>query len=72
MIALSPPPFFDTNVLLYSISTDPAEAAKRERATALLLGGDGALSVQVLQEFYATGNPRDAGFASVPPRCGSI
>jgi predicted nucleic acid-binding protein len=46
------PHFLDTNVLLYSISRDPAEAAKRERAIALLDRDDGALSVQVLQEFY--------------------
>jgi predicted nucleic acid-binding protein len=46
------PPFFDTNILLYSISHDAAEAEKRERAIALLEGDDGALSVQVLQEFY--------------------
>jgi predicted nucleic acid-binding protein len=45
-------PFFDTNVLLYSVSTDPAEAAKRERVLLLLGRDDGALSVQVLQEFY--------------------
>jgi predicted nucleic acid-binding protein len=45
-------PFFDTNILLYSISRDPAETQKRERAIALLEGDDGALSVQVLQEFY--------------------
>jgi len=44
--------FFDTNVLLYSISGDAAEAEKRERAIALLDRDDGALSVQVLQEFY--------------------
>lgn len=44
--------FLDTNVLLYSISRDPAEEAKRERAIALLDHDDGALSVQVLQEFY--------------------
>jgi predicted nucleic acid-binding protein len=44
--------FFDTNVLLYSISLDPTEAAKRERALALLERDDGALSIQVLQEFY--------------------
>jgi predicted nucleic acid-binding protein len=44
--------FFDTNILLYSISTDPAETAKRERAIELLSGEDGALSIQVLQEFY--------------------
>ena len=46
------PVFFDTNVLIYSISLDPAEAAKREQAIALLQRDDGALSVQVLQEFY--------------------
>jgi predicted nucleic acid-binding protein len=44
--------FFDTNVLLYSISRDPAEAAKREIAVVLLDRADGALSVQVLGEFY--------------------
>jgi predicted nucleic acid-binding protein len=44
--------FLDTNVLLYSISTDPGETAKRERAVALLQSDDVALSVQVLQEFY--------------------
>jgi predicted nucleic acid-binding protein len=46
------PHFLDTNVLLYSISTEPAEAAKCDRACALLDKDDGALSVQVLQEFY--------------------
>jgi predicted nucleic acid-binding protein len=45
-------PFFDTNILLYSISRDPTEALKRERAIELLDGDNGALSVQVLQEFY--------------------
>jgi len=49
---MSTPHFLDTNILLYSISRDPAEAAKRERAIALLDRDDGALSVQVLQEFY--------------------
>ena len=49
---MSPPHFLDTNILLYSISRDPAEAAKRERAIALLECDNGALSVQVLQEFY--------------------
>jgi predicted nucleic acid-binding protein len=49
---MSPTHFLDTNVLLYSISRDPAEAAKRERALRLLDDDNGALSVQVLQEFY--------------------
>ncbi len=46
------PHFFDTNILLYSVSADPTETAKRERAIDLLDRDDGALSVQVLQEFY--------------------
>jgi predicted nucleic acid-binding protein len=44
--------FLDTNVLLYSISRHPDELAKREKALALLDLDNGALSVQVLQEFY--------------------
>lgn len=44
--------FIDTNVLLYSISTDPAEERKRTTALSLLDSDDLALSVQVLQEFY--------------------
>ena len=46
------PRFIDTNILLYSISQDPAEARKRDIAIALLDADDIALSVQVLQEFY--------------------
>ena len=49
---MPPHHFLDTNVLLYSISRDAREAAKRERAVALLERDEGALSVQVLQEFY--------------------
>jgi predicted nucleic acid-binding protein len=44
--------FIDTNILLYSISRHPTEAAKREIAIALLDDDNNALSVQVLQEFY--------------------
>ncbi|HWU15940.1 MAG TPA: PIN domain-containing protein [Caulobacter sp.] len=46
------PVFFDTNILLYAISPAVDEAAKREKAVQLLERQDGALSVQVLQEFY--------------------
>jgi predicted nucleic acid-binding protein len=49
---VSPLHFLDTNILLYSISRHPAESAKRDRAIDLLERDDGALSVQVLQEFY--------------------
>jgi predicted nucleic acid-binding protein len=44
--------FIDTNVLLYSISRDPAETRKRDIAVAIIETDDLALSVQVLQEFY--------------------
>jgi len=44
--------FVDTNVLLYAVSKDPAEARKAGIALAALAGNDVALSVQVLQEFY--------------------
>jgi predicted nucleic acid-binding protein len=40
--------FFDTNILLYSMSDDP----RSKRAEALLAGG-GSISVQVLNEFAA-------------------
>jgi predicted nucleic acid-binding protein len=43
--------FLDTNILLYSISTDPAEAPKRAIAIALLEADDIALSVQVCKNF---------------------
>jgi predicted nucleic acid-binding protein len=46
------PHFLDTNILLYAISAHPEEAEKRALADALLDRDDGALSVQVLQEFY--------------------
>ena len=46
------PHFLDTNILLYSISQSPAESLKRDRAIALLADDSGALSIQVLQEFY--------------------
>ena len=44
--------FLDTNILLYSISQNPAESLKRDRALALLDDDSGSLSIQVLQEFY--------------------
>lgn len=46
------PVFVDTNILLYSISRDKAEAPKREVALAILNRDDIVLSLQVLQEFY--------------------
>jgi predicted nucleic acid-binding protein len=44
--------FVDTNVLLYTISRDPAEQHKAKRANDILTDRELALSVQVLQEFY--------------------
>lgn len=47
--------FVDTNILLYAISKDPGERRKTEIAIGILDApiGELALSVQVLQEFYA-------------------
>lgn len=44
--------FVDTNILIYSISTDPEEREKAECANQILATTDLGLSVQVLQEFY--------------------
>jgi predicted nucleic acid-binding protein len=44
--------FIDTNILLYALSTDSEEAAKAAEARNLLDQPNGALSAQVLQEFY--------------------
>ena len=54
--------FLDTSILLYPISRDATETAKRDRAVALIDAGGNALSVQVLQEFYVQ-QPAD------PARC---
>jgi predicted nucleic acid-binding protein len=45
--------FVDANVLLYAVSDDEQDQAKTVRAKEILLARDLALSVQVLQEFYA-------------------
>ena len=44
--------FVDTNVLLYTIDEEPANAAKRERAQELLLSERWSWSVQVAAEFF--------------------
>ena len=44
--------FVDTNILLYRISSQPAEAKKQVVAEQILNAEDLQLSVQVLQEFY--------------------
>ena len=57
---MNAPRFIDTNILLYSISRDPAEMPKRDIAIALLDAEDIALSIQVLQEFYVQATRSDA------------
>jgi len=59
----TPVRFVDTNVLLYALSTDPGEGAKRDVAEALLEERDLALSVQVLQEFYVQATRSSRGDA---------
>lgn len=58
--------FLDTNVLLYSISGVPEEREKRGQALMLLEGGDIALSVQVLQEFYWQATKPNKPWAMAP------
>ena len=56
--------FFDTNILLYSISTADDEIAKQNRAVELLEDDTAVLSIQVLQEFYVQ--------ATRPSRAGAL
>lgn len=58
------PHFVDTNVVLYSVSTDPAEAPKRATAEDIFDRRDLAVSAQVLGEFYVQ--------ATRPSRSGSL
>ena len=64
--------FVDTNILLYTISSDPAEESKRRIAQSILERTDCVLSVQVLQEFYyrATTQKKSRGtsFQPISPR----
>jgi predicted nucleic acid-binding protein len=45
--------FVDTNILLYAAALHPSDAAKNERARAVMAGPSVGLSAQVLQEFVA-------------------
>lgn len=49
------PPFFDTNILIYSVDRDETvkSALAGELVEAHLVRGNGAISVQVLREFYS-------------------
>jgi predicted nucleic acid-binding protein len=57
--------FLDTNILLYTISVDPAEAAKRQTAIRWITPMDWVISAQVLQEFYANAVRKRTGGISV-------
>lgn len=46
--------FLDTNVLIYAVSSDPAESPKKEKALELIEHIEFGLSAQVLQEFYVS------------------
>ena len=49
---MQPISFYDSNILLYAISSAPEEAYKQALARRLLDEDDWGLSAQVLQEFY--------------------
>lgn len=61
---MAPGCLLDTNVLLYAVSADPAERAKRDLARELLQANDWTVSVQVLQEFVVQ--------ATRPSRIGAL
>lgn len=44
--------FFDTNILIYAVSSAPGEQSKRLRSEQLIANLDFGVSGQVLQEFY--------------------
>lgn len=44
--------FLDTNVLLYSVSSSPADERKRAVATELQRRRDCVVSIQILEEFF--------------------
>jgi len=46
--------FLDTNILVYTVVSDPSEAFKRDIALELVNREDFAISAQVLQEFHVT------------------
>lgn len=50
--------FLDTNILVYAIETDGADAAKAATARELVRQGDASISTQVLGEFYAATTSR--------------
>jgi predicted nucleic acid-binding protein len=50
----------DTNVLIYSISSNHAEKSKCDRARALIRDLDFGISAQVLAEFYVTATQKIA------------
>jgi predicted nucleic acid-binding protein len=50
----------DTNVLIYSISSNPAEKSKCDRARGLIRDLDFGISAQVLAEFYVTATQKIA------------
>jgi predicted nucleic acid-binding protein len=55
--------FLDTNVLVYAAGGLPADRRKARLARALVSGGDRAISLQVLQEFYlAARHPKKLAF----------
>ncbi len=52
IVPMSSKKMLDTNILLYSISSNPTESAKRDKALDILRSPMNCLSAQVIQEFY--------------------
>ncbi|HWP55377.1 MAG TPA: PIN domain-containing protein [Pyrinomonadaceae bacterium] len=58
--------FIDTNIFLYSLSDNPDEAPKAERARQLLLDENWGWSAQVAGEFYYTATSLKRRFRLAP------
>jgi predicted nucleic acid-binding protein len=64
--------FVDTNVLLYSIDEEPANAAKRQRAQQLLLSERWGWSVQVAAEFFVNATSAKRPFMLTPAAAATL
>ena len=64
--------FLDTNVLLYGVSTAPAELPKRKIADSIISRPGCVVSFQVLQEFYAQATRRSRPRSLTPAQAREV
>ena len=64
--------FIDTNILLYSIDEDPANATKRQLSQQILLSERWGWSVQVAAEFYVNATSAKRPFKLAAPTAAAL